>query len=147
VAAAWSDRLGSRIRPLRAIALAGGLTLAAATALLPAPDGLAVPLLIVAGIVVMAGNGVSFAAAAEMVAPARVGTALGLQNTILFVAVAAASPLFGAAVGLLSWPAAFALASLCPLAGWLVLRPLAATEPPPRPRVTPPLGSPRSGPS
>jgi sugar phosphate permease len=147
VAGAWSDRLGSRIRPLRAIALAGGLTLAAATALLPAPDGLAVPLLIVAGIVVMAGNGVSFAAAAEMVAPARVGTALGLQNTILFVAVATASPLFGAAVGLLSWPAAFALASLCPLAGWLVLRPLAATEPPPRPRVTPPLGSPRSGPS
>jgi hypothetical protein len=82
VAGAWSDRLGSRIRPLRAIALAGGLTLGAATALLPTPDGLAVPLLIVAGIVVMAGNGVSFAAAAEMVAPSRVGTALGLQNTI-----------------------------------------------------------------
>ena len=86
------------------------------------------PLLIVAGIVVMAGNGVSFAAAAEMVAPSRVGTALGLQNTILFVAVAAASPLFGAAVGLLSWPAAFALASLCPLVGWLVLAPLASAE-------------------
>ena len=127
-AGAWSDRLGSRIRPLRAIALAGGVCLGVATALLPAPDGLAVPLLIVAGIVVMAGNGVSFAAAAEMVAPSRVGTALGLQNTILFVAVAAASPLFGAAVGLLSWPAAFALASVCPLVGWLTLGPLAAAE-------------------
>ena len=86
------------------------------------------PLLIVAGIVVMAGNGVSFAAAAEMVGPARVGTALGLQNTILFVAVAAASPLFGAAVGLLSWPAAFALASLCPLVGWVTLGPLARAD-------------------
>ena len=95
-AGAWSDRLGSRIRPLRAIALAGGVCLGVATALLPAPDGLAVPLLIVAGIVVMAGNGVSFAAAAEMVAPSRVGTALGLQNTILFVAVAAAEPPAGA---------------------------------------------------
>ncbi len=84
-AGAWSDRVGSRIRPLRAIALAGGVALAPATA-------------------------------------------LGLQNTILFVAVAAASPLFGAAVGLLSCPAAFAMASLCPLLGWLVLGPLQAAE-------------------
>ncbi len=52
----------------------------------------------------MAGNGVSFAAAAEMAGAARVGTALGLQNTILFVAVAVAPPVFGAAVGLTSWP-------------------------------------------
>jgi sugar phosphate permease len=127
-AGAWSDRVGRRIRPLRAIALAGGLTLAAATALLAAPDPVAAPLLLVAGVVVMAGNGVSFAAAAEMAGPDRVGTALGLQNTILFVAVAAASPLFGAAVGLLSWTAAFALAAACPLVGWLVLAPLAAAE-------------------
>ena len=42
--------------------------------------------------------------------------------------MAAASPLFGAAVGLLSWPAAFALAALCPLVGWLTLGPLAAAE-------------------
>jgi sugar phosphate permease len=130
-AGAWSDRVGSRIRPLRAIALAGGLALALATALLAAPDPVAVSLLVVAGIVVMAGNGVSFAAAAEMAGPGRVGTALGLQNTILFAAVAAASPLFGAAVGLLSWPAAFALASLCPLAGWVALAPLARSERPP----------------
>ena len=47
----------------------------------------------------MAGNGVSFAAAAEMAGPARVGTALGLQNTILFVAVAIAPPAFGARRG------------------------------------------------
>ncbi len=127
-AGAWSDRLGSRIRPLRAIALAGGVTLGVATALLATPDSAAVPLLVVAGIVVMAGNGVSFAAAAEMAGPGRVGTALGLQNTILFAAVAAASPLFGAAVGLLSWTAAFALAALCPLLGWLVLGPLARSE-------------------
>ena len=47
----------------------------------------------------MAGNGVSFAAAAEMAGPARVGTALGLQNTVLAVAVAIAPPAFGATVG------------------------------------------------
>jgi hypothetical protein len=81
--------------------------------------------MMIAGVIVMSGNGVSFAAAAEMAGPGRVGTALGLQNTILFVAVAAASPLFGAAVGLLSWTAAFALAAACPLVGWAVLGPLA----------------------
>ena len=81
----------------------------------------------------MAGNGVSFAAAAEMAGAARVGTALGLQNTILFVAVAIAPPAFGLAVGLTSWPAAFGLAALCPLVGWLALRPLARCEGPTRP--------------
>jgi sugar phosphate permease len=127
-AGAWSDRSGSRIRPLRALALAGAATLGLAAALLVAPDGPAAAALIVAGVLTMAGNGVSFAAAAEMAGAARVGTALGLQNTILFVAVAVAPPVFGAAVGLTSWPAAFALAALCPLLGWWVLRPLVATE-------------------
>ena len=47
------------------------------------PDGPAAAALIVAGVLTMAGNGVSFAAAAEMAGAARVGTALGLQNTIL----------------------------------------------------------------
>ncbi len=124
----WSDRLGSRIRPLRLLALSGAATLGLATALLGAPDAAAATALIAAGVLTMAGNGVSFAAAAEMAGPSRVGTALGLQNTILFVAVAVAPPAFGAAVGLTSWPAAFALAALCPLTGWWVLGPLAERE-------------------
>lgn len=121
----WSDRVGSRIRPLRLLALSGAITLALAAALLGAPDAAAAAALIAAGVITMAGNGVSFAAAAEMAGPERVGTALGLQNTILFVAVAVAPPAFGAAVGLTSWPMAFGLAALCPLMGWIVLRPLA----------------------
>jgi sugar phosphate permease len=128
VAGAWSDRVASRLRPLRALALAGAVALAAAAALLPAPDALTVPLLALAGVLTMAGNGISFAAASEMAGAGRVGTALGLQNTILFVAVAIAPPAFGALVGGLSWPAAFALAAACPLAGWWLLGPLVARE-------------------
>ncbi len=127
-AGAWSDRAGSRIRPLRTLALSGGVTLGLAAALLGAPDAAAAGALIVAGILTMAGNGVSFAAAAEMAGAGRVGTALGLQNTILFVAVAVAPPAFGAAAGLTTWPAAFALAALCPLIGWWVLGPLVERE-------------------
>jgi hypothetical protein len=56
----------------------------------------------------------------------RVGTALGLQNTVLGVAVVVASPMFGAMVGLVSWTAAFAITSLFPLVGWWLFRGLEA---------------------
>ena len=128
LAGIWSDRAGVRIRPLRTLALAAAATTLIAALLVPAPDGATAAALVVAGILTMAGNGVSFAAAAEMAGPARVGTALGLQNTVLFVAVAIAPPVFGLAVGALSWAAAFALAAACPLVGWWILGPLAARE-------------------
>jgi len=127
-AGAWSDRAGRRVRPLARLALGAGVALAAAAALLPAPDALAVPALVGAGVLAMSGNGVSFAAVAELAGAGRAGTALGLQNTVLFIAVAIAPPAFGAAVGLFSWPAAFALAAACPVAGWWVLQPLRAAE-------------------
>ncbi len=126
VAGVWSDRSGSRLRPLRLIALSTAIALAVATALLGGPDGLAAAGLAVAAVLSMAGNGVSFAAVAEMTGPDRVGTALGLQNTVLAVAVAVASPLFGAMAGLWSWTTAFAITSLFPLVGWWLLRGLEA---------------------
>ncbi|HMM49342.1 MAG TPA: hypothetical protein PKE32_06990, partial [Miltoncostaeaceae bacterium] len=56
-----------------------------------------------------------------MAGPRRVGTALGLQNTILFCAVVVAPPAFGAVVGALDWTAAFLVAAACALVGWWVL--------------------------
>jgi len=125
-AGVWSDRSGSRLRPLRLIALWTAIALAVAAALLGGPDAVAAAGLAVAAVLSMAGNGVSFAAVAEMTGPDRVGTALGLQNTVLAVAVAVASPLFGAMAGLWSWTAAFAITSLFPLVGWWLLRCLEA---------------------
>jgi predicted MFS family arabinose efflux permease len=121
-AGVWSDRSGSRLRPLRLIALWSSIALAAAAALLSAGDAAAAAGLAVAAVLSMAGNGVSFAAVAEMTGADRVGTALGLQNTVLAVAVAVASPLFGAMVGLVSWTAAFAITAAFPLIGWWLLR-------------------------
>jgi sugar phosphate permease len=139
LAGVWSDRLRLRIRPLRTLALAGAAATLLAAVLVPAPDGATALALVAAGVLTMAGNGISFAAAAEMAGPGRVGTALGLQNTVLFVAVAIAPPAFGLAVGALSWPAAFALAGVCPLVGWWILGPLAARE---RRGVAPAAGAP-----
>lgn len=128
LAGALSDRLGARVRVLRGLALAAAAALAVAAALLALPDVPAAAALLVAGILAMSGNGVSFAAAAELAGLDRAGTALGLQNTVLFVAVAIAPPAFGAAVAGLGWTAAFALVAVLPLLGAAVLSPLAARE-------------------
>src|SRR5207253_6927021 len=65
--------------------------------------------------------GLAFAAAAESAGAARSGAALGFQQTMLGVLVAAVPPLFALVVDAASWRVAFALAALGPLAGLLVL--------------------------
>src|SRR3990172_3562810 len=65
-AGAWSDRVGSRARPLRRIGLASGTTVAAVAVLVDAPVVLLVAAFVIAGAISMAWNGLSFTAAAEL---------------------------------------------------------------------------------
>jgi sugar phosphate permease len=123
----WSDRRGTRIRPLRAIALSIAVALAVATALVEAPLWLLVPAFVLAGGLAMGWNGLSVAATAEAAGPARTGAALGFQQTTLAVA-SAVVPIVFAAVAAASWRLAFALAVGCPLAGRAVLGLLPAEE-------------------
>jgi sugar phosphate permease len=60
-----SDRLGSRLAPLRTIGVALALFTAAVAAAIDAPLALLVPLFVVAGVLSMSWNGLSYAAAAE----------------------------------------------------------------------------------
>ena len=117
----WSDVLGSRIVPLRRIGLAVVATLAAATALLDAPNAVVVPLLVAAGALSAAWNGLSFAAAAELAGRARSGAAIGFQQTVLSVVGVAVPPAFALVVAAASWRVAFAAAAAAPLAGWVLL--------------------------
>ena len=117
----WSDVVRSRIVPLRRIGLAIVATLAAATALLDAPTSILVPLLVVAGALSSAWNGLSFAAAAELAGRARSGAAIGFQQTALSVVGVVVPPAFAAVVAASSWRVAFAAAAAAPLAGWVVL--------------------------
>jgi sugar phosphate permease len=118
----WSDVVGSRLVPLRLIALA--LTaLAFATAMvLGAPGWLLLPLLVVTGCVAMSWNGLAFAAVAEVAGRARSGTALGMQQTALAVSAGILPVAFGAVVAGTSWRLGFALTALLPLGGWATLR-------------------------
>ena len=123
-----SDRLERRIVPLREVGLVGAALVAVAALLADAPGALLYPLLLAGGIAISSWNGLAFTAAAEISGRARAGTAMSLQNTVVSMLGAAASPLFGALVDATSWQLAYLLVALAPLAGWWVLRPLVGEE-------------------
>jgi MFS family permease len=122
----WSDRIGSRLRPLRIVGVASAATLAVATALLSAPLAVLIAVFVLAGGWSMSWNGLSFTAAAEIAGRSRSGAALGMQQSALAAAGAIVPPAFAVVVAASSWRVGFALAALFPLAGVQLLRPLRA---------------------
>lgn len=122
IGAGWvSDLVGSRMRPMRSVALVASLTMlllgwAAAQA---GGSGvvtvLAVGLLVVASAVTVADNGLAFTAVAERAGPFWSGRALGLQNTAQHIAAAAVPPVAGLSITLWGYGATFALAGMLPL--------------------------------
>jgi sugar phosphate permease len=116
----WSDRIRARLRPMRTIGLALATGTAVAAALVDAPLAVLVPVLVVAGVLSLSWNGLSFTAAAETAGTARSGAALGFQQTLLGVAAAVVPPTF-ALVAASSWRVAFAVAAAGPLVGALAL--------------------------
>jgi len=124
----WSDRRGERLGLMRLIAAAGAITLAAVALLADAPVAILVPLLLVTGIISMSSNGLGFTAPGEIAGQARTATAMGFQNTALFVTGPVAPVGFGVLVTVAGWPAGFAALALLAAAGWLVLRPLERLE-------------------
>ena len=125
----WSDSFGSRIVPLRWLALGvtAGLVLIGASA--QAPAWILVPVLVLAGGIGLSWNGLSFVATAEMAGTAASGAALGFQQTFLGIAGIVAPIGFAALVSATSWRVAFIVSGLFPLLGWLAFRPLASATP------------------
>lgn len=122
VMGAVSDRVGSRMRPIRGVAIsaAGGLAALAAAEALGAPGAVAVTLAVVATVLSVSDNGLAFTAVAEYAGPRWSGRALGVQNTAQFVAMSLATPLVAAAIERVGyWPvfagAAVAAAAAIPL--------------------------------
>ena len=122
----WSDVVGSRVVPLRQVGIGVAAAMVATAALANGPVWLLVPVIVLAGGLTMAWNGLSFTAAAELAGPARSGAAIGFQQTVLSGIGIAAPVLFAATVSSGSWAVAFAIAALVPLVGWRGLRPLRA---------------------
>lgn len=112
----WSDRIGSRMRPIRGIAFAAAAVMAglALTDWLDSPASVA--LLVIASVITVADNGLAFTAVAEISGSYWSGRALGAQNTGQFLAASIVPPVFGAMIGVVGYPATFLISALCPVA-------------------------------
>jgi predicted MFS family arabinose efflux permease len=110
---AWSDRVGSRLVPLRQVAVVAAATMLLLGALEPTP--VAVALIVVATVVTVADNGLAFTAVAEIGGPFWSGRAMGIQNTGQYLVSAAVPPVVGALVTGLGYEAAFVLVAAFPL--------------------------------
>jgi len=111
-----SDRVGSRIRPLRWVAIAAVAVMLLLAGMDAAGWAGAAVAFVIATTVSVADNGLAFTSVAEMAGPAWAGRALGAQNTGQFVAASAVGPAVGGLIGLVGYPLAFALVALFPAA-------------------------------
>ena len=116
-----SDSMRERIRPLRWIGLGSTAGVLITAVLVDAPVALVVPVMIVAGAISMAWNGLSVTAAAELAGPAKSGAAIGFQQTTLAVIGVIVPVAFASLVESTSWQAGFALVAAGPLVGWYLL--------------------------
>jgi sugar phosphate permease len=115
-AGVWSDRTGSRMRPMRRLALATALIMAALAAGAAIRSPWAVGALLAAIVVSVSTNGLAFTAVAEHAASSWAGRALGIQNTGQNAFAAATPPVLAAVIGAAGYPAMFGLVAVFPLA-------------------------------
>ncbi len=111
-----SDRVGSRVRPLRWVAVSASAMMLLLAAFGMPEWGVGAIILIIAMTVTVADNGLAFTSVAEMAGPLWAGRALGAQNTGQFLAASIAGPAVGALIGLVGYPFAFAAVALLPAA-------------------------------
>ncbi|MGW4245668.1 MFS transporter [Nocardia sp. NPDC004722] len=113
----WSDRVGSRLRPLRTVAVMAVISMSAlAVSAWAHWWWAAIPILVAASAITVADNGLAFTAVAEIAGPYWSGRGLGIQNTGQNLAAAAIAPAFGALITMSGFPITYALAALIALA-------------------------------
>ncbi len=109
----WSDRVGSRLGPMRIVAIAAAATMLSLGLLSGTPLGVA--LIVIATAVTVADNGLAFTSVAEIGGPYWSGRAMGLQNTGQYVVSAIVPATVGALVESRGYGFAFAAVALFPL--------------------------------
>ncbi|KWW99143.1 Major facilitator superfamily MFS_1 [Carbonactinospora thermoautotrophica] len=111
----WSDRVASRLRPLRILASTIGLVMLALGIGMLTGSAVATLALLVAAVITVSTNGLAFTAVAEYAGASWAGRALGVQNTVQN-AVATAIPLaLGGAIGLFGYGRSFTAVAVFPL--------------------------------
>ncbi|MEU0469128.1 MFS transporter [Amycolatopsis sp. NPDC006131] len=111
----WSDRVGSRLRPMRQLAVAS-----AAVMLLVAVGDVSwmwvvLFALVLAAVITVADNGLGFTASAELAGIDWAGRAMGTQNTAQNIAASLTPPLLGLVIGDSRYALAFCVAAVFPV--------------------------------
>lgn len=115
VVGAWSDRAGSRVRPLRTVAVSAAVVMGVLALVDVTHLAAAAVFLVLATSVTVADNGLAYTSVAEAAGPFWSGRALGAQNTGQFLAASAVGPGVGALVAGLGFAASFSIVGLLPL--------------------------------
>jgi sugar phosphate permease len=114
-AGGWSDRVGSRLRPMRQIAVASALTMVAVAVGDARHSAFVVVAFAVGAVVTVTDNGLGFTAAAEIAGPLWAGRALGAQNTAQNIAAILTPPLLGVLIESSSYSTGFLAAAIFPV--------------------------------
>lgn len=109
-----SDRVASRMRPLRWVAISAVVVMVGLGVTAAAEWQVGAIVLVIAMTVTVADNGLAFTSVAEMAGPSWSGRALGAQNTGQFIAASVVGPLIGGLIGLVGYPIAFFLVAVVP---------------------------------
>lgn len=107
-----SDRLGSRLLPLRWIAVGASAAMAVLGLVAGGPIWVAISVMFLASLLTVADNGLAFTAVAERAGPWWSGRALGIQNTSQFLASVVAAPLGALAITHVGYAWTFGLAAI-----------------------------------
>jgi MFS family permease len=127
----WSDWMGARLRPIRMIAVAAAASMLALAITDAVHSQLSIAVMVAASVITVSDNGLAFTAIAEIAGPFWSGRALGTQNTSQLLTAGLTPPLFGALIGVLGYPVAFAVCALFPVAAL----PLVPADPPAHPET------------
>ena len=111
----WSDRVRSRLRPMRQLAVASAalmvlISVGAATHLWIVVVGFGLGALIT-----VADNGLAYTSVAELAGQEWSGRALGVQNTVQNIAAVATAPVLAGIIGSSRYGLGFALVAVFPL--------------------------------
>lgn len=111
----WSDLAGSRLGPMRIVAVASAATMLLLGAGAAMGSALAVVAIGIGTVVTVADNGLGFTAVAELAGSEWAGRAMGVQNTGQNVTAALTPPLLGGLIAAVGYGAGFAWVAVFPL--------------------------------
>ncbi len=117
----WSDRVGSRMRPMRTLAVSTAVGMAALAAAAATGTRAAIPLLLACSVVAVSTNGLAATVIAEYTGSAWAGRALGIQNTGQNALAAATPPVLALAISSIGFGGSFAVVAAFPVAAAMLV--------------------------